>query len=96
MSLHHHHRQMQYRKVQNAVYSEWDSGEDDDLYSYAAYVPPVFNLPGDRVTFDNQSLSGKQLHAHCNRHGIALSIPEGVKGFVTVDRRVAAAAKLAV
>lgn len=83
-------------KVQRGVYSSnWDDDDDDNeedgVYSYAAYVPPVFNLPGNRVTFDNQSLSGKQLHAHCRKHGISLSIPEGVKGFVTVDASVVAA-----
>lgn len=72
--------------------SEDDSG---NYYSYANYVAPVFPLPlAGCIVLDNQSKTARQLHAHCNRHGIRLSIPEGVRGFVRVDIGTAMAAKI--
>lgn len=83
--------------------SDGDSDSEDDRLieldkeetkARSMYQPPVFWLPGGRVVFDNHSLSGKHLHAHCRKHNIPLPIPEGERGFVAVSQQVAYDAKI--
>lgn len=63
-------------------------------YDYGAYAAPIFNLPGNRVVFDNQSYTAKLLHTYCYKHGIPLALREGSYGFISVDRDVAIAANV--